>query len=172
MDAKTKQRLAEGRMKMVSFLTSKGISTPESLAEIVNEYCKITGHPRGNKMAFKFVLTENLKKYSPIEKQIRQTIVKARKDKKKHRRKVLEPLDRSQYKTYIQSKRWYVFRKGLIKERGKVCQKCYAKNVPLHAHHLTYIRLGCEKPEDILIVCIPCHEEIHGRRFKRLKKSV
>jgi hypothetical protein len=136
----------------------------ENLSDNVNKFCELTGHKRGNKLAFKFLLTENLKRYSPLVKQNKPP--KQKKSNKRNNFSGNKSLDKSQYKDYIISKKWFSFRQKLIKERGKVCQRCYAKNIPLHAHHLTYDRLGCELPEDILIVCIPCHEEIHGRKFK------
>lgn len=40
-------------------------------------------------------------------------------------------------------------------------------NWELHVHHLTYERKGHELLEDVLVLCLSCHEEQHpGRRFR------
>jgi hypothetical protein len=73
---------------------------------------------------------------------------------------------RTEYNNYLNSNKWKTFRKKLIKERGNKCEKCSKENVLLHAHHLTYKRFMNELPEDILLVCVPCHDEIHGKKKK------
>lgn len=32
----------------------------------------------------------------------------------------------------------------------------------LEVHHLTYERLGCEAPDDLLVLCGRCHATFHG----------
>lgn len=66
------------------------------------------------------------------------------------------------YHEYIKSPEWRE-RATQAKERaGWRCQTC---NVPgdysiLDAHHRTYERLGHEDPDDITVLCRPCHEAI------------
>lgn len=68
------------------------------------------------------------------------------------------------YQAYLRSKAWRIFRSAIVVERGAKCEKCSATK-QLHVHHVTYERLGRERPEDVLVVCKPCHEAIHGRSF-------
>ncbi len=64
------------------------------------------------------------------------------------------------YENYINSKKWYTFRKGYIERNGKNCQLCEIK-LGKHLHHMTYKRLGKEKDTDLLFLCEDCHHNIH-----------
>ena len=69
------------------------------------------------------------------------------------------------YADYIQSDAWRA-RAVIAKARaGQRCQDCrrVAPAVTLDAHHLTYERLGHERPEDIAVLCRECHARRHGR---------
>lgn len=52
----------------------------------------------------------------------------------------------------------------MSQERGpEVCERCgILPGVQLH--HLTYERIGSERPEDLQLLCKACHEFIHGKR--------
>jgi hypothetical protein len=39
--------------------------------------------------------------------------------------------------------------------------------VATEAHHLTYVRIGREQPEDLLAVCSEHHRALHNRPAKR-----
>ena len=65
----------------------------------------------------------------------------------------------SSYKAYLQSPQWRVFRD---KVRAKACYSCGTRDVPLQVHHVSYKRLGNEKPDDVVTLCNSCHEAIHG----------
>lgn len=32
----------------------------------------------------------------------------------------------------------------------------------LEVHHLTYARIGCEEPDDLMVLCPECHASMHG----------
>lgn len=72
-------------------------------------------------------------------------------------------MNKQEYCKYIKSKEWAKVRQLILKQR-KVCEKCGTKS-RLHIHHLTYVRLGKELPEDLVVLCRPCHEIAHGRKF-------
>lgn len=65
------------------------------------------------------------------------------------------------YNDYINSSAWKKLRKSIMDERGYKCEKCGATQIELHAHHLTYERFTKELPEDIQILCKPCHKKEH-----------
>jgi hypothetical protein len=90
--------------------------------------------------------------------------VKKKKPKKGGKDKLAKKLRRIKYKEYLKSKKWRDFKNALLKARGNCCEKC-GQVKPLDAHHMTYKRLFNELPEDILLVCRPCHQKIHGRKF-------
>jgi hypothetical protein len=64
------------------------------------------------------------------------------------------------YQAYLRSPAWRSLRaKVIVRARG-ICERCYRWPV-VNIHHLTYRRLGSERPEDLLGVCTKCHDEIH-----------
>jgi hypothetical protein len=73
---------------------------------------------------------------------------------------------RSEYNRYIKSFAWFEFSSRIKAERGNKCEECGAggKGVILHSHHLTYDRLGKELPEDIQVLCKPCHQLKHPEK--------
>lgn len=76
----------------------------------------------------------------------------------------------SGYKEYIQSLAWYSKREAALARAERKCQKCGAMGVPLEVHHLTYVRLYDEAPEDLMVVCVPCHDK--EEQAKDVQRSV
>src|SRR5262245_12430145 len=73
-----------------------------------------------------------------------------------------------EYERYLETPHWQSFRKlaleSQLKKLGKNrCENCTTDSRDLHVHHRTYERLGCERIEDVTIVCRQCHEKIHLR---------
>lgn len=70
---------------------------------------------------------------------------------------------RVRYETYLNSWIWAEFRKKILDARGLMCERCGASApaAALHVHHLTYIRMGKELPEDVKLLCVPCHKLMH-----------
>jgi predicted kinase len=76
-------------------------------------------------------------------------------------------------KTFLASERWIRFRLGLIAERGPVCQKCgrvITNPLDCIGHHITELTpenvndpMISLNPQNVLIVCYDCHNEIHHR---------
>lgn len=89
---------------------------------------------------------------------------------KSHRKNGDEWWDK--YEAYINSPKWKMFRRGVIKVRGNKCEDCSIPGPGLHLHHLTYERLGNEIPEDVTLLCEPCHQERHPhKRISRQQNS-
>jgi len=74
-------------------------------------------------------------------------------------------VDRSSFfeahEIYLKSERWLAFRRRILIRSDGFCENCFKKTKPLHIHHLTYERWGCELEEDVLALCVTCHNEIH-----------
>jgi hypothetical protein len=62
---------------------------------------------------------------------------------------------------YLKSAEWQTLRKSTLKRDNYACQSCGATGVPLEVHHLTYQRLGKERPSDVISLCRVCHERQH-----------
>lgn len=99
--------------------------------------------------------------------------------RKQRRRLVLEGVPESQWKhskkykekpkpkpviyaKYIKSSKWFKFRAEIFAQRGAGCHDCGHADMNNHLHHLTYDRLGHEKPEDVMILCVDCHGIRHS----------
>lgn len=67
----------------------------------------------------------------------------------------------SAYNVYLQGDHWKNFREKTIKERKK-CEHCGTEK-NLIVHHKSYLNLGSEKPEDVLVLCDDCHREVHEK---------
>ena len=75
----------------------------------------------------------------------------------------------AQYQNYLLGDHWRAFRLKVLAERRE-CQECgidYRKAVKLYrqwlnVHHLTYERIGQEKPADVEVLCYGCHMKQHG----------
>ncbi len=65
------------------------------------------------------------------------------------------------YRAVMASGGWRRRRRRAIGRAGRRCQRCGARG-PLDVHHLTYARLGRERPGDLLAVCESCHRALHG----------
>ncbi len=67
-------------------------------------------------------------------------------------------LESSSYEEYLQSGRWRHKRLEAQKLARNRCQVCNAKGQILDTHHRTYERIGNELPEDLIVLCRPCHD--------------
>jgi 5-methylcytosine-specific restriction endonuclease McrA len=71
---------------------------------------------------------------------------------------------RPNYQEYIKSRAWFAYRRHLIGVMGNCCEFCGSEpgnHNPLQLHHLTYKNLGNETFEDLFVLCLSCHEEVH-----------
>jgi 5-methylcytosine-specific restriction endonuclease McrA len=60
---------------------------------------------------------------------------------------------------YLKSQKWKKMKK-FIHFRDGVCQLC-GSDKNLEVHHITYDRLGDENPDDLILLCRTCHQDIH-----------
>lgn len=66
------------------------------------------------------------------------------------------------YQAYLQSPEWAARRQQKLAETGYRCQGC-SDDERLEVHHLTYDRVGHERPQDLMVLCHLCHAREHGR---------
>lgn len=64
------------------------------------------------------------------------------------------------YQAYLRTDAWNDRRWDAIERAGHVCERC-GNERRLEVHHKTYANLGCEKPEDLEVLCSDCHFEEH-----------
>ena len=83
-----------------------------------------------------------------------------------------EPKD---YGEYLKSDYWREIREVKAHHCEYRCEKC-GKQIKLseaNIHHLNYDNLGHEDLDQLLFLCRPCHEKIHGihKEHKKAKKK-
>lgn len=66
------------------------------------------------------------------------------------------------YERHLQSPEWADLRRRVLDRCAGVCEGCRRRRAA-HVHHLTYKRLGNEMLFDLVGVCKPCHDSIHGK---------
>lgn len=53
-----------------------------------------------------------------------------------------------------------------IRQRDKCCQLCGASDLRLDVHHIVYLsNWGTNQKSNLVALCRPCHEKVHGRFF-------
>lgn len=85
------------------------------------------------------------------------------------RRQEIERLKALPYRDYLKTDWWGWKRdKAIRRAHGdcELCQERAAKDV----HHVTYERLGCERPDDLVALCRRCHEHVTENGLDRLTR--
>lgn len=71
---------------------------------------------------------------------------------------------KDRYCQHLSSEAWAAVRRTALRRSHYSCSICGAKrstNNLLHVHHLTYERFGSEEPDDVVVLCEHCHNEVH-----------
>lgn len=81
-----------------------------------------------------------------------------------------------EYQRYLHSPEWAAKKAAVIARAGGQCEteltahgalagyRCHRKG--LQVHHLTYVRVGKEDLEDLMLVCACCHERARSKWIK------
>jgi len=67
------------------------------------------------------------------------------------------------YAEYLATAHWKGVARKARRLGGGRCQVCNSNTPPLHVHHRTYERRGCECPLDLCVLCAACHATFHDR---------
>jgi len=73
----------------------------------------------------------------------------------------LRPLGYKIYAEYLASDHWRDIHKRYRQSNRP--QRCACGAVGTQLHHLTYVRLGAERLDDLILVCKRCHRQIHHK---------
>lgn len=80
--------------------------------------------------------------------------------------KLKKKLRKKEYNDYLMSSKWLSIRKDMIEKAGFKCNRCQVyMEKGLQVHHKTYDNFMNEKPEDLEVLCKPCHQKEHKRKF-------
>jgi 5-methylcytosine-specific restriction endonuclease McrA len=65
------------------------------------------------------------------------------------------------YSDYIYSEEWKSKKKLVFERDNYICQECKEKDAE-QVHHLTYKNFKNEKLDELMSVCVACHQKIHN----------
>lgn len=71
---------------------------------------------------------------------------------------------------YYQTEEWKDIAEKCKALAGYKCNRC-SSTEQLHAHHITYQRLGQELQKDLECLCAECHSKEHGGHIELVKKT-
>lgn len=90
-------------------------------------------------------------------------------------------MSRIDYAAYLRSPEWAAQRERALRAAGDQCARCHNRShlsgyvdddgqelmirVQLDVHHLTYDRVGAERPDDLVVLCHRCHAETHAEEI-------
>lgn len=66
------------------------------------------------------------------------------------------------YSEYLETPEWKEIRNKALKKSGFKCSVCN-RDDELNVHHKTYKNRGCEKIDDLVVLCRNCHSIFHGK---------
>lgn len=79
----------------------------------------------------------------------------------------VEVLRAMPYREYLGTLHWAERRRWALERARHRCAVCNARgfdpDVTLQVHHRTYKRLGCERVDDLTVLCDDCHAAHHDR---------
>jgi 5-methylcytosine-specific restriction endonuclease McrA len=74
----------------------------------------------------------------------------------------IRSLRRLPYREYLRTHHWRRTRELALERAGHRCALCPSCDF-LSVHHRSYLRLGFEQPQDLIVLCRECHERHHQR---------
>ena len=69
------------------------------------------------------------------------------------------------YRAYLKSGAWRAKRRLALERCDNICESCALQRA-VHVHHLTYARIFKENLEDLLAVCLDCHDSFYPEKAK------
>jgi 5-methylcytosine-specific restriction endonuclease McrA len=63
---------------------------------------------------------------------------------------------------YMEQEEWQVRRVQALTRAGYKCQACSRRDTTLDVHHNSYENYGNERPQDLIVLCRPCHQRLHN----------
>lgn len=64
----------------------------------------------------------------------------------------------------MDSPKWKEKRNRIVSRAGGYCESCDYKTNRFEVHHLTYDRFTKEDDNDLIAVCVSCHQELDDKR--------
>jgi 5-methylcytosine-specific restriction endonuclease McrA len=85
----------------------------------------------------------------------------ARRDRLSSEARIWELNNKMSYSEYLSTREWKATKAAALSWAGYRCQLCNRNDQELHVHHRVYTRRGCERLEDLTVLCGPHHRQFH-----------
>lgn len=152
-----------GLKRAIAFLFSNGFTYKSDHGHrvLIIEFERLTGLKKPEGIKFRQWMGQLYKKGSeflppcPVKKKFTKN--RLPKKKKVNRRQ--------EYENHIKSPEWRAFREKAFEYYGRECGSCGSRH-NLHVHHKHYKNIFHEEIADVMILCEPCHMEVHKRPSK------
>jgi hypothetical protein len=86
----------------------------------------------------------------------------ARRDRLAWEARIWELNNKMSYEEYLQTSEWLAKKIAALGWAKHRCQLCNTGDEELHVHHRVYTRRGCERLEDLIVLCSTHHRQFHG----------
>jgi 5-methylcytosine-specific restriction endonuclease McrA len=86
----------------------------------------------------------------------------ARRERLSSEARIWELNNKMSYREYLHTPEWRATKAAALAWAGYRCQLCNAGDQELHVHHRVYAKRGCERLEDLIVLCGPHHAQFHG----------
>ncbi len=86
----------------------------------------------------------------------------ARRDRLASEARIWELNNKMNYEEYLLTQEWRATKAAALAWSGYRCQLCNTGDEELHVHHRVYTRRGCERLEDLVVLCSSHHALFHG----------
>ena len=73
------------------------------------------------------------------------------------------------YRDYLKTPWWNFVHDRTIKRAKDGCELCQDTRAT-EAHHTTYERIGCERPDDMVALCRHCHQHVTDNKLGKLSR--
>lgn len=73
------------------------------------------------------------------------------------------------YRDYLKTPWWAFVHDRTIKRAKGRCELCQDATAT-EAHHTTYERIGCERPDDMVALCRDCHQHVTDNKLGSLSR--
>lgn len=74
------------------------------------------------------------------------------------------------YRDYLESPHWQAFKEWALLARGRRCEMC-GRSDQVDVHHLSYLRRGHERLDDVQVLCRDHHRQAHAVAVRRRREE-
>lgn len=121
-----------------------------------------TEYQRRLQNSLKYICNDCKIKIENLNKEIKSERDLIKEKQKIEQDNAIQKLKDIPYKEYLLTEHWKTIRKRKLRKANYKCELCNSTE-KLNVHHKTYENRGCEKDEDLIVLCEDCHGKFHDK---------